>query len=52
VSRLSRKRTGDSLITTAALALIVGGLTGSAVPAILTLAGALGMHLYLRHARG
>ncbi len=46
--RLWRKRTGGSLITTAALALIVGGLSGSAVPAMLTLFGALGVHLYLR----
>ena len=46
--RLWRKRTGGSLITTAALALIVGGLSGSAVLAMLTLFGALGVHLYLR----
>jgi len=46
--RLWRKRTGGSLISTAALALIVGGLSGSAVLATLTLAGALGAHLYLR----
>ena len=50
-SRAWRKRTGGSLITTAALALIVGGLSGSAVLAMLTLAGAMGVHLYLRRAR-
>ncbi len=49
--RLWRKRTGGSLITTAALALIVGGLSGSAVLAMLTLFGALGVHLYLRSTR-
>ena len=49
--RLWRKRTGGSLITTAALALIVGGLSGSAVLAMLTLFGALGVHLYLRTTR-
>ena len=49
--RLWRKCTGGSLITTAALALIVGGLSGSAVLAILTLFGALGVHLYLRSTR-
>ncbi len=50
-NRLWRSRTGGSLITTAALALIVGGLSGSAVLAMLTLAGALGVHLYLRATR-
>lgn len=45
--RLWRKPTGGSLITTA-LALIVGGLRGSAALAMLTLAGALGVHMYLR----
>ena len=49
--RLWRKRTGGSLITTAALALIVGGLSGSAALAMLTLFGALGVHLYLRSTR-
>jgi hypothetical protein len=49
--RLWRKRTGGSLVTTAALALIVGGLSGSAVLAMLTLFGALGVHLYLRSTR-
>jgi hypothetical protein len=49
--RLWRRRTGGSLITTAALALIVGGLSGSAVLAMLTLFGALGVHLYLRSTR-
>ncbi len=49
--RLWRKRTGGSLVTTAALALIVGGLSGSAVLAMLTLFGALGVHLYLRSSR-
>jgi len=49
--RLWRKRTGGSLITTAALALIVGGLSGSTVLAMLMLFGALGMHLYLRSTR-
>jgi hypothetical protein len=49
--RLWRKRTGGSLITTAALALIVGGQSGSAVLAMLTLFGALGVHLYLRSTR-
>ncbi len=49
--RLWRKRTGGSLITTAALALIVGGLSGIAVLAMLTLFGALGVHLYLRSTR-
>jgi hypothetical protein len=49
--RLWRKRTGGSLITTAALALVVGGLSGSAVLAMLTLFGALGVHLYLRSTR-
>ncbi len=49
--RLWRKRTGGSLVTTAALALIVGGLNGSAVLAMLTLFGALGVHLYLRSTR-
>jgi hypothetical protein len=48
---LWRRRTGGSLITTAALALVVGGLSGSAVLAMLTLTGALGAHLYLRHTR-
>jgi hypothetical protein len=50
-SRIWRKRTGGSLITTAALALIVGGLSGSGVLAMLTLAGSLGVHLYLRATR-
>jgi hypothetical protein len=50
-SRLWRKRTGGSLITTAALGLIVGGLSGSAVLAVLTLAGSLGVHLCLRRTR-
>jgi hypothetical protein len=50
-TRLWRKRTGGSLITTAALALIVGGLSGSAVLAMLTLFGALGVHLHLRSMR-
>jgi len=49
--RLWRKRTGGSLITTAALALLVGGLSGSAVLATLTLVGALGVHLSLRSTR-
>jgi hypothetical protein len=49
--RLWRKRTGGSLVTTAALALIVGGLSGSAVLAMLTLFGALGVHLHLRSMR-
>ncbi len=49
--RLWRKRTGGSPITTAALALIVGGLSGSAVFAMVTLAGALGVHLYIRQTR-
>ena len=48
---LWRKRTGGSLIGTAALALIVGGLSGSAVLAMLTLLAALGVHLYLRSTR-
>ena len=47
-SRLWRKRTGGWLITTAAIALIVGGLSGSAVLAMLTLVGPVGVHLYLR----
>jgi hypothetical protein len=47
-SRTWKRRTGGSLITTAALALIVGGLSGSAM---LTLVGALGVHLYLRSTR-
>ncbi len=47
-NRLWRKRTGGSLSTTAAFALIVGGLSGSAVLAMVTLTGALGVHLYLR----
>ena len=50
-SRVWRSRTGGSLITTAALALIVGGLSGSAVLAMLTLAGALAVHLHLRRTR-
>jgi len=50
-NRLWHRRTGGSLITTAALALIVGGLSGSAVLAMLTLVGALGAHLYLRRTR-
>ncbi len=50
-NRLWRKRTGGSLITTAALALVVGGLSGSAVLAMLTLVVALGVHLYLRRTR-
>jgi hypothetical protein len=50
-TRLWRKRTGGSLIGTAALALIVGGLSGSAVLAMLTLVGAVGAHLYLRSTR-
>ncbi len=50
-SRTWKRRTGGSLITTAALALIVGGLSGSAVLAMLTLLAALGVHLYLRSTR-
>ncbi len=46
--RLWRRRTGGSLITTAALALVVGGLSGNAVLSMLTLAGALGVHMWLR----
>lgn len=46
--RLWRRRTGGSLITTAALALIVGGLSGSSVLAMVALVGALAAHLYLR----
>jgi hypothetical protein len=37
VARAWRKRTGGSPITTAALALIMGGISGSAVLAMLTL---------------
>lgn len=50
-SWLWRKRTGGSLVTTTALALVVGGLSGSAVLAMLTLVGAVGAHLYLRRTR-
>jgi hypothetical protein len=50
-SRLWRRRTGGSLVTTAALALVVGGLSGSAVLAMLTLTGAVGVHLYMRRTR-
>jgi TRAP-type C4-dicarboxylate transport system permease large subunit len=50
-NRVWKRRTGGSLITTAALALIVGGLSGSAALAMLTLGGALGAHLYLRRTR-
>ena len=49
--RLWRKRTGGSLITTIALALVVGGLSGSAVLAMVTLAGALALHVHLRRTR-
>lgn len=49
--RLWRRRTGGSLITTAALALIVGGLSGSPLLAMVTLAGALALHLHLRRTR-
>ncbi len=47
-NRRWRNSTGGRLSTTAALALIVGGLSGSAVLAMLTLVGALGVHLHLR----
>lgn len=50
-SRPWKRRTGGSLITTAALALLVVGLSGSAVLAMLTLVGSLGAHLYLRRTR-
>jgi hypothetical protein len=50
-SRLWRKRTGGSLATTAVLALVLGGLSGSAMLAMLTLVGAFGLHLYLRRYR-
>jgi hypothetical protein len=50
-SRAWKRRTGGSLITTAALALVVGGLSGSAVLAMLTLVVALGAHVYLRRTR-
>lgn len=49
--RLWRKRTGGSLITTAALSLVVGGLSGSAVLAMLTFIVSLGAHLHLRRTR-
>lgn len=49
--RLWRRRTGGSLWGTAALALIVGGLSGSAALAMLTLVGAVGVHLHLRRTR-
>ncbi len=49
--RLWKRRTGGSLVTTAALALIVGGLSGSAVLAMLTLVVAVGAHLCLRATR-
>ncbi len=48
--RLWRKRTGGSLVTTAALALLVDGLSGWGALAVMTIAGALGGHLYLRSA--
>ncbi len=50
-SRLWRGRTGGSLWTTFLLALVVGGLSGSAVLAVLTLGGALAAHVYLRQTR-
>jgi|CZKG01.1.fsa_nt_gi hypothetical protein len=37
--------------TTAVLALVVGGLSGSAVLSMATLIGAVGVHLYLRRTR-
>lgn len=48
---LWRRRTGGSLVTTAILALIVGGLSGSAVAAVLIVFLALLAHLYLRRVR-
>ena len=48
---LWRQHTGGSLVGTIALALIAGGLSGSALLALVTLAGALAVHLYLRHTR-
>lgn len=50
-NRLWRKRTGGSLVGTVVLALVVGGLSGSAVLAMITLVVALGVHLYLRRTR-
>lgn len=50
-NRVWKRRTGGSLVTTAALALIVGGLSGSAVLAMVTLVVALGVHLHLRRTR-
>lgn len=49
--RAWKRRTGGSLITTVALALIVGGLSGSAVLAMVTVVGALAVHLHLRRTR-
>jgi hypothetical protein len=50
-SRAWKRRTGGSLWITFLLAAIVGGLSGSSVLAVVTLVGALGVHLYLRQTR-
>lgn len=45
------QRTGGRLWTTVLLALVVGGLSGSPVLAMVTLVLAVGAHLYIRQAR-
>jgi hypothetical protein len=50
-NRAWRRRTGGSMVTTVALALFVGGLSGSAALAMLTVVGAVGVHLHLRRTR-
>jgi hypothetical protein len=50
-SRVWKRRTGGSLWTTFLVAAIVGGLSGSAVLAMVTLIGALAVHVYLRRVR-
>lgn len=47
-----RRRTGGNLLTTVALALLIGGLSGNAVVFVVLIVASVVLHLYVRRTRG